>query len=237
MKSISPSKTARIIGLTATLIAVASTSIKQAAQAQTQPEFRSQLNSMYSIEPINPGQQAQFCKGDYSFLPERVRNEDGSDFFFAEFMGINLSPEQNVVYRQLIDGLQVTGESLLERAPSEQDLVNGDISFSAPTDVPPNAYEQINAKRAVLDADSTLTSQRKVVMLNEQFGQYGEFAVQETFNFTPEQLVESEESVRNYQAKMLSIFDPEQQQVYLENLFNGFLLTALVDNATGSCGQ
>lgn len=215
------SKTIGILGLVATLSAVIGTNIQQAAQAQIQN--KAQLDSIV----VDPEKQSRFCAGDYSDIPEQFKPGDGTVFVY-DFMGIDFSPEQEVAHEKFTAELNAKADAITQRAPVQQDLANGSISFTAPDTVPDEVTAQMDAVRLALSADLTLTSQQRAKILNERFGQYGEFAIQKETVFTPDQVLENKEMDRKYQAQMLSIFTPDQQKIYLENL--------KVKNLIGSCG-
>lgn len=208
------SKTIGTLGLIAALSAVVGTGVQQAAQAQAETDPLSQLDSVAQAE-----RQARYCAGDRSFsvVPEQYQVGDGTIFAY-DFMGIEFSPEQDTAYEKITAEATVAAAAIMERTATQQDLVNGPVSFASYGDVPSDVQAKIDAVYLPSNADRTIPSQQRADTLNEQFGQYGEFTVQVENVFTPEQIIENEQMDRDIQAATLAILEPKQQQVYLENL-------------------
>jgi hypothetical protein len=204
------SKTIRTLGLTAVLSVIVSSGIQQTVQAQTQAETPAQMESIDDAE-----RQARFCAGDYSVVPDRYRTKDGSYMAF-ELTGIEFSSEQEAAYYQFVAELNRKSDELLPRIRTVE---NGGFSLRSLDTISDELTRQMDIAQANLSADSTLSTQQKIALLNEQFGQYGIiFEKDVVFAFTLEQELEVEQADRDFQAQIQSILTPEQQQVYLENV-------------------
>jgi hypothetical protein len=208
MKMTFLSKTIRTLGLTAVLSVMVSSGIQQTVQAQTQAE--TQMESIDAVE-----RQARFCAGDFSVVPDRYRTESGG-YMASEVTGIEFSPEQEAAYYQFSAELIRKSD---ERITRVRTVENGGFSLRSLNTISDELTREMDIAQANLSADSTLSTQQKVDLLNEQFGQYGViFEKDVVFAFTPEQELEAEQAARDFQAQLQSILTPEQQPVYLENV-------------------
>jgi hypothetical protein len=224
------SKTARTltsIGLMAILTTMASVSMRQTVQAQSQSPVQAYLDT-----PEQAEKEARYCAGDDSVIPEKYRVGDGT-FFAYSLMGIEFSPEQQVAYTQFLAELVRKSDDLYTRLGTE-DL--GGISLTGDIDgLSDELTEQKDLAQRALEADPTLTTQQKVDILNEQFGQYDlRFELNPNLVFTPEQTIENQEIDRLFNDQVLSILEPGQQPVFLENLAMDRLLTSCEQQSTDS---
>jgi hypothetical protein len=212
-------KSVSTLGLAAAISVGLGVSVQQALQAQTSSELEARLDNN-----VAPERQAQFCAGDYSSAPARFLEPDGNLVAY-DYLGIELSPEQQAANDQYWAKLIEEAEEQIKSVPLDVDPANGVITHIGP--IKDDGYErvvEIDKFRTTLDEDPALTNQEKVDILNERFADYGyEFGLQAMPRgiFTPEQqpsLAKNARMARELRLYMLSIFTPEQQEVYLENL-------------------
>jgi hypothetical protein len=234
------SKSISTLGLVAALSVVVGSSVQQSVQAQIRPQAETEAwqelearidNNIY----IDAEKQAQYCDGDFSSAPARSLTPDGMVFGF-EYTGIEFSPEQQAALDQFeADVVKYNAETFEGRGRVVVDPINGPIAENGfiPEDMDDEERDrlarEIIAFRATLDADPTLTSEEKITLLNEEFrDNRSVFFLQEVVIYSPEQLAQMDQLIRERKIYVFSLLTPEQQEIYLENL-------AVVDMIEAEC--
>jgi hypothetical protein len=193
------SKSISAFGLLAVLSASFGASIQQTAKAQSVTEADSQAQSDAEYGPIT------LC----------TMEAMGGDSF-SEFQGIEFSPEQEKAYRQAVTEYGDKDSRLADRLHSEPDF-DGTFNWLV--------YEEADSDRVQAAIDATyndeIPNSLQIDALQEQYGQYAQIDISSTYFFTQEQLDESYQNAREYEAAILAFLTPEQQQVYQGNLAIG----------------
>jgi Spy/CpxP family protein refolding chaperone len=188
MKLTSLSKAVRTIGLMTALSLLVSTTVQQMANAQAQNGIATESET--ACVPLPEGG------------------------FFFDFQGIELTPEQLAAFRRFSAELSERATAMdVQTVP----LPGGGSSLSMKGEVSQEMEKELMAAFDAITLDQVPDSEQ-VDEFNERYGQYAEFALATRLVFTPEQIAENDEINRAFEAQMLSIFTPEQQQIYRANL-------------------
>lgn len=188
-------KTVSALGVMAALSVAIYSNVKQPTQAQAQS----------GVVVESPSE---------SDCTAAIGYEDES---FDQFQGIDFTPEQEAAYRQI--GKKMSEEAALSIQDVERDMANAALTFIVKDGVilPDSMLQEIFSANDTVASDQ-VPDNEQIGELNAKYGQYVEFSLTGGLLFTPEQLAERQEGVREFEAAMLSIFTPEQQQIYLRNI-------------------
>lgn len=193
-------KTISALGLTTALVVAIISNAKQPVQTEAQAEAQSEATS----EVLSEGD----CIG-------AIGSEANS---FYEFKGINFTPEQEVAYRKISEESGKKAALALEGVETEVMPDAGlNVVVKDGVTVPDDVLQEIFKANDAASLDQVPDSEQ-IDELNAKYGQYVKFGLIGDLRYTPEQVVERQEGVEEFEAAMLSIFTPEQQQIYLKNI-------------------
>jgi antitoxin component of MazEF toxin-antitoxin module len=195
------------LGLVTTVSAVVGTSIQQTVQAQNQNEVAAEVQQTVQAQNQNEVVAEVSFEGNCT----EVMSSEAQGFY--EFQGIYFTPEQEAAYQDI--NQESSEKAALSIQDVERDMDNAALStvVKAGVIIPDNVMQEINAVSL-----GSLPDSEEIGELNVKYGQYVEFELIGGLLFTPEQLVERQARVEEFEAAMLAILTPEQQQVYLENI-------------------
>jgi hypothetical protein len=139
--------------------------------------------------------------------------------FFVEFQGIKFSPQQEVAFRKISASMGAKGAALIKRVRTE---LFPDASLEI---VMKNGLRSDNDKIGIeiLKATDAMFRDKvpianQVEELTKKYGQSATFSSSRRLVFTSKQLAEKDRITRDFEAQILSILTPEQQQIYRANL-------------------
>jgi hypothetical protein len=198
MKHTPFSKSVRTIGLV-TLLSVAVGSIgQQSVQAQNQAQPKAPV-------ACNPQ-----LKGE----------------FYYDFQNIEFTPKQEEAYRKISAAMSKQAEAQMKNVRTEP-IPGAPVDFMmklvGDRDTPEIIAARDTIAREITIAQTALSrrnlsTQEQMRLLTEQYGQYATFYQAAKLRFTPAQIVFKEKMNRDFEAQVMSIFTPQQQQVYRANL-------------------
>jgi hypothetical protein len=139
--------------------------------------------------------------------------------FFVEFQGIKFSPQQEVAFRKISASMGAKGAALIKRVRTE---LFPDASLEI---VMKNGLRSDNDKIGIeiLKATDAMFRDKvpianQVEELTKKYGQSATFSSSRRLVFISKQLAEKDRITRDFEAQILSILTPEQQQIYRANL-------------------
>ena len=185
------SKTVSTIGLIMVLATVVGTGVQQAAQAQIDIKVPTDIDD------------------------EACLASSFNSFYLLQ--NINLSYEQIEKIFELQTMQSKASEQLIASFPTVDDLGGGYSFITRPgAEITPEVQEAMDAASRKITSGEAVRGQ--IAALNEQFGQYGEYAIGKNVVFTPERRAEIRQLDADFNARYVSVMTPQQQQQYQENL-------------------
>lgn len=207
MKSVSPSKAIGTLASLAAILTIAGASVYQSQKAQAQTATQTRISDASQVNPA--------CEGvNLSFPEEFIDETADSCSTFGQFSGIDLTPEQEEVYRR-------ASERLSERSKLQEGEIKTEVIPDGGIQAFPRSadgYITHEAGDAAVAASiDDIPNAEQIDELNARFPE-AEFALNRQMRLTPEQITEIIEMEREYEDAMLAAFTPEQQRIYLRNL-------------------
>ncbi|MGG6266353.1 hypothetical protein ACQ4M3_08605 [Leptolyngbya sp. AN03gr2] len=187
-------KSLRTFGLMVMLSAMVGTSMQQSAQAQTRSQNRTQPKAPVSCVPLRNG-------------------------FFFEFQGITFTPEQEAAFRRFSAELSRKSEAQLGPIQTET-MKDTSVDVAVKEGVGreiDKVWKEITDMMSAM-AQKKVPADQQVELLTKKYGRYATFSLPQRSRFTPKQIAIKDKLNREFEAQMMSIFTPQQQKVYRENL-------------------